>query len=696
MPNVRIQARGFHPEQSAPQTTTDGTGAFHLSGLLDGNAWLSVEAEGFYPEIVPLFLQGSEVLIELPTLGLVARAPGRVRLWIAGDTMFARRFEDRDEDGEGGEPEDLIQPDARGDDAFDLFRFILPALASADYRTANFESPASTAHDSRHPYKRFSFTSHPDTLSALTRAGIEAVSLGNNHSYDYLEAGRVETAEALIRHGIDFFGSGATESDARESFLNVTINDVPLSFQGFDGIKPGTFYPDPHQPWPPQFMYYAMDDPAKGGALLLSLENVTDFMQRSPERLRIPVMHGGMEYGELPTPVMRDRFEHAHQLGAKLVVAHHSHTVYGIALWGEPEDPSVSLLSLGNFIFDQDVFETMNSYMAVADVELGSQSGEYRLVHLRLVPFHQEAYVPSLISGRQAERLARHVGHISTFLPDREEDTLRPAVAFADAAGVGVMLRPDDYTTLDEQRTRTLRLTGGRSSPFSLNEGRGATDYFVGYGEVPAGARLRLARDVLIYGDFEDYDVDDEIGENSKWWQTDTRYPTSDRARSGRHSLALYRALGTRTPVNTQLRNRITFPPGAELSLGCYTLGVNAGDVSVRVEYIERDARDLIGEQVLMTWPAGSYDWTERHAALELPDAAGHFRFVITMQPIVTGGILYVDDCRIYSWGPVLAPGEPLPAPHGYDWAQLEIDGYEGDVSLVEERRSYRRRYGAL
>lgn len=690
---VRVLASGYHPGQTTAEATTGADGTFQLTGLLDANALLRVEADGYYSEIMTAFLQGNEDVTQLPPLGLVAKKPGRIRLWLAGDTMFGRRFEDADEDDESGEPGDLIQPSTRAEDAYQLLRFLEPALASADFRMANFESPASTAVESRHPAKRYSFSSHPDSVTALTRVGIEAVSLGNNHTYDYLEPGRVETAEVLDQLGLAYFGSGASEADARESLLDVLINGVPVSFQGFNGIKPSEYYPEPHDPWPTELLYYAMDEPMKGGSLLLSEDNLADFMERNPERLRIPVLHGGEEYGDKPSNNMRDRFEQSLQAGARVVVAHHSHTVYGVALWGDVENPSVSLLSLGNFLFDQDVFETFNSYMAVLDLDQAAPA-DYRLVQLRLIPFHQENYVPSLISGWQAERLARHVAHISTFLPDREEDTLRPAVVLADAAGVGVMLRPGDYSQSEHQRSRTVSVTTGRSSPFPLNDQGGPTDFLLSYADAPPGARLRVGRDLLVYGDFEDYDLDEKLGENDNWWQTDTRYPTSDRARSGRHSLALYRALGSTSSVNTQLRNRLTFKPDANLSFGCHALGENAGDVEVTVEFIERDTRNSLGKETLMTWESGSYDWTEHHASVFPPAAAGHVRFVITMQPSRRGGIMYVDDCKLYEWGPALQPGEQLPAPHGYDWARLEVPSLTGEASFTEQRRTYQRRYG--
>ena len=684
--NVHITAAGFHAAQTHPETTSDATGAFRLTGLLDGNAYLRFEADGFYSEIAAVYLEGSADVVELEPLGLVAKQPHRVRLWLAGDTMFGRHFEDADDDGKLGEDGDLIHPSTRAEDAYQLLHFLEPALKSADYRMSNFESPASTAVESRHPEKTYSFSSHPDTLAGLKRVGVDAVSLGNNHSYDYREPGRIETAQVLDRQGLAFFGSGASELDARGSFLDVDINGVSISFQGFDGIRPNSY-------WPPELMYYAMDTPiVKGGALLLTEANLTNFMQRSPDRLRIPVMHGGNEYEDTPTPEMRDRFAQAFQSGAKLVVAHHSHTVQGVALWGDPNDPGLSLLSLGNFLFDQDVFETFNSFMAVVDIDYASDES-YHVLQARLIPFHQEQYVPSLISGWQAERLARHVGQISTSLPERD-DGLRPAVAFKDAAGIGVMLRASDYQQTDHARTRTLTLDAGKSGPFSLNDEGGAADYFTGFSAAPEGARLRLAQDLLIYGDFEDYDLDDKMAENDNWWQTDTRYPTADRARSGRYSIALYREQGAQGPINTKLRNRVTFEPGAELSFGCHVLGDHAGAVTVTAEYIERGTRNTISEEKLMSWSSGSYDWTEHRAPVIPPEAAGHVRFAITMQPSPTGGTLYIDDCQLYSWGPSIAAGEPIPTPHGYDWARLEIPDYSGEVSYTEQRRTYRRSYG--
>jgi hypothetical protein len=402
-------------------------------------------------------------------------------------------------------------------------------------------------------------------------------------------------------------------------------------------------------------------------------------------------MHGGAEYGTTPTGPMRDRFEQAHTGGAKLVVAHHSHTVYGVALWGDELDPSVSLLSLGNFIFDQDVFETFNSFMAVVDIDRANAT-DYSITQLRLIPFHQENYRPSLIAGDQAQWLARHVGHISTFLPDRSADTLRPAIAFADAAGIGVMLRPGDVRTTTESQVDVAVIRDGKSPVLALNQDRGPADYFTSYAQVPDGTRLRLAKDHLIFGDFEDHDVDGKFGENDHWWQTSTRYPTADEAHRGRYSMALYRAKGSETSVNTQLRNRLSFDSSEELTLGCWFKGKNAGRVEVTAEYIRRGTRTQIGEERVFTLMGGQYDWTPWTVPLSPTRGAGHVRFVITMQPPEdkAGGTLFVDDCTLLSWGPTLSPGESVATPHGYGWARFEAPT-DGPLSYLQTRTLYER-----
>ena len=81
------------------------------------------------------------------------------------------------------------------------------------------------------------------------------------------------------------------------------------------------------------------------------------------------MLHGGFEYSDYPSLGMRLRFTQLIQQGADLVVAHHPHTVQGVGIVHAGGQPHYVLMSLGNFLFDQDVFETFQSYLAAVDVD---------------------------------------------------------------------------------------------------------------------------------------------------------------------------------------------------------------------------------------------------------------------------------------------------------------------------------------
>lgn len=74
--------------------------------------------------------------------------------------------------------------------------FVQPLLGTADYRALNLETPVTARPRTPHPTKDFVFFSLPESLGALTEAGIDYVGLGNNHVYDYLDDGLADT----LRH----------------------------------------------------------------------------------------------------------------------------------------------------------------------------------------------------------------------------------------------------------------------------------------------------------------------------------------------------------------------------------------------------------------------------------------------------------------------------------------------------------------
>lgn len=73
----------------------------------------------------------------------------------------------------------------------------------ADVTIVNLECPLTTATE-HHPTKTIYFKAEPESASGLQFAGIDIVTIANNHIYDYLEQGILDTKETLEQYGIAY------------------------------------------------------------------------------------------------------------------------------------------------------------------------------------------------------------------------------------------------------------------------------------------------------------------------------------------------------------------------------------------------------------------------------------------------------------------------------------------------------------
>ena len=89
--------------------------------------------------------------------------------------------------------------------------------------------------------------------------------------------------------------------------------------------------------------------------------------------------------------------------GAPLVIGHHPHVPHGVSTYvsinataNSPGRPAYILGSLGNFVFDQTVYETLQSYVAIADVANcdGKGSDSVYVARLALAPYRSQNFSP--------------------------------------------------------------------------------------------------------------------------------------------------------------------------------------------------------------------------------------------------------------------------------------------------------------
>jgi poly-gamma-glutamate capsule biosynthesis protein CapA/YwtB (metallophosphatase superfamily) len=247
------------------------------------------------------------------------RAPN-ITLIAGGDVSFGRKFGQR-----------LLR-----DAGFDPFRSIAPLLAAGDLRFVNLESVLSEqGGETEHPVRPLTFVGPPNAARTIARAGIELVSVANNHAWDYGKSAFLESLQHLAHAGVAYTGGSRSDGGAFEPQRIVVRGWSTAWFAVTDiwnsGIE-GEPEAEPHVAF------------ARSGAVLGAIERA-----RSKYDLVLVSYHGGCEYSEHIAREQRAFARAAMAAGADAVIGHHPHVPQGVE-WFE-ERPV--LYSLGNLVFNQ-------------------------------------------------------------------------------------------------------------------------------------------------------------------------------------------------------------------------------------------------------------------------------------------------------------------------------------------------------
>ncbi|MCU0504396.1 MAG: CapA family protein [Chloroflexi bacterium] len=205
-------------------------------------------------------------------------------------------------------------------------------LEGADRSIVNLEGPAPRRATFHAEGTSFSF--RQDLLDGLANAGIDIVSLANNHIGDAGKKGIVETVAALDRIGMDHVGAGATAKAARAPEV-FSVAGVRVAVLGYDAIAAG----------------YAAGTRTPGSAHLSVHDPAADIRaaRRAGADVVIVYPHWGVEYRATPAPSQRTWAHRMIDAGADLVIGNHAHWAAAMEVYkGRP-----IWYALGNFVFDQ-------------------------------------------------------------------------------------------------------------------------------------------------------------------------------------------------------------------------------------------------------------------------------------------------------------------------------------------------------
>jgi len=216
-----------------------------------------------------------------------------------------------------------------------------PILQAADIAIGNLECVISTRGEPADKY--FVFRAPPETAVALRRAGLDLMTLANNHTLDYGPIAFYDTLRLLEMMGIRGVGAGRDEREALAPVV-VRVRGMRLAFLAFARYPPesiGTFQGT-------EFIATA-DQPGIAWAEIETISTAVAAAKREAD-LVIVALHAGYEYLYTPGEFQRAAARAAIDAGASLVLGHHSHTWQPIEFYGN----GVILYSTGNFVFDQE------------------------------------------------------------------------------------------------------------------------------------------------------------------------------------------------------------------------------------------------------------------------------------------------------------------------------------------------------
>lgn len=667
--------------------STSPDGFFSLENITRMNRLLVIEAPGYRKEFIPvsLLLPISTTDVILDPVYLTGTAPGEVRFLFGGDTHFGRRYIDPNETTPPDrlppdDPSAIIQVSDPGPGTRKVLHYIQPFFSEADFSSVNLESPVTVNLTDPNSEKKYILFTLPGSLPALREIGLSYVALGNNHVYDYLDPGLRDTLDNLNATGIAHSGAGFNATEAFSAY-HVTLNNTSYAFLAMTSIDGAE-----------HTINYVADD-RKGGAA--NLKNTTMVRAAIANESRdgyVPVVqiHGGDEYTYSPPEFISTRMDLVTKAGAGLVITHHPHMAEGVGI----VNGVVVMEGIGNLVFDAERHETKLGILARVDM----RGGDVRTV--RLIPFSIDNFTPIPVTGQMADLLIRRVG-------ENSRNSLYPVYPYN---GQGwVALGEQEYTL--KERTIGLNVTvpGSGSTVLDLRQLARSSESLGRVKDSASGSTARLGRDLMISGDFEDWDTDDTPGETDAWDLVgNSSQLTVTKPFRGLSSLFTLREADKKDDSVITFRNRIRVTgdarnqtPNKNLTFLAYIHGQDAGNVRIIAKYLASEGEMAFGEEEILSIPGGSFPWQPYFADINMPadnpimprDPTRDPRAVqIVIRHSPSGknpAIAEFDDLAIISWEDEvnLTNGAILKTPHARDF--LRITGPPGTHQLTLTFQSY-------
>lgn len=262
-----------------------------------------------------------------------------------------------------------------------FFRNVKDIFEADDLTIVNLETTLTTANKAAE--KKFRFKADPSYVEILKEGSIEAVSIANNHTLDYLEKGYKDTLATLKEAEVGYFG-----------YEHRYITEIR-------GIKIGVL----------GFVCWEVKDKQKE-----EIKNAIAKLKEDGADLVIVMFHWGIERDYWPNNVQKKLSRFAIDNGADLVLGAHPHVVQGI----EEYKGKQIVYSLGNFCFggnknpkDKDTFVYIHKFN-FKNKELISEENEVIPCSISSVT-NRNNYQPTPLKDKEGDRVMKKIKKYSDF-----------------------------------------------------------------------------------------------------------------------------------------------------------------------------------------------------------------------------------------------------------------------------------------
>ena len=211
-----------------------------------------------------------------------------------------------------------------------IFNDFIDVFQGNDLNITDLECPLTLSESTRiktGPHQK----AHPDCIKILGHANIQLAALANNHIMDYDNAGLDDTIELCKKNNINFIGVGSTVEEAGQPY-SAKLNGKRIAILNYADNE---FLSTPDSSF--------TCNPIEHVKCFYDIHNI-----RQNHDYVIVIIHAGNEFYELPSPRTKKLYRYIIDIGADIVISHHTHAFSGYEVYKSKP----IFYGLGNFIYD--------------------------------------------------------------------------------------------------------------------------------------------------------------------------------------------------------------------------------------------------------------------------------------------------------------------------------------------------------